>query len=170
MGRAAVRPMWHVAVFLILLVASVGYAFWRGGPPERIGAAVLLGGTLASFFAVSGAHARWLNLETGLLIVDAAMLAAILILLVRANRLWPIPMAALLIVQVAGHFLKTLDPHIYPFLYWLTSSLWSYLVTAILIVATHNHRRRLKKFGQDISWNASSRRSSANDRAISREP
>ncbi len=144
--------MWHVAVFLILLVASVGYAFWRGGSPERIGAAVLLGGTLASFFAVSGAHARWLNLETGLLIVDAAM------------------MAALLIVQVAGHFLKTLDPHIYPFLYWLTSSLWSYLVTAILIVATHNHRRRLKKFGQDISWNASSRRSSASDRAISREP
>ena len=162
--------MWHVTVFLILLVASVGYAFWRGGIPERIGAAVVLGGTLASVFAVSGAHARWLNLETGLLIVDATMLAVILILVVRANRLWPIPMAALLIVQVAGHFLKTLDPQIYPFLDWLTRSLWSYLVVGILIVATYNHRRRLKKHGQDASWNASSPRSSANDRAISREP
>jgi hypothetical protein len=37
-------------------------------------------------------------------------------------------MAALLIVQVAGHFLKTLDPQIYPFLYWLTAAcgaIWS---------------------------------------------
>jgi len=153
--------MWHVAAFLLLLVVSTVYALWRGGAPERIGAAVVLGGTLASFFAVSGAHARWLNLETGLLIVDATMLAAILILVVRANRLWPIPMAALLIVQVAGHFLKTLDPHIYPFLYWLTSSLWSYLILAILIVATRNHRRRLKRRGRDPSWNGSSPPSSA---------
>lgn len=148
--------MWHVAAFLLLLVVSTVYALWRGGAPERIGAAVVLGGTLASFFAVSGAHARWLNLETGLLIVDATMLAAILILVVRANRLWPIPMAALLIVQVAGHFLKTLDPHIYPFLYWLTSSLWSYLILVILIVATRNHRRRLKLRGRDPSWSGSS--------------
>lgn len=161
--------MWHVAAFLILLVVSTGYAFWRGGAPERIGAAVVLGGTLASFFAVSGARARWLNLETGLLVVDATMLAAILILVVRANRLWPIPMAALLIVQVAGHFLKTLDPHIYPFLYWLTSSLWSYLVVAILMVATRNHRRRRKIRGQDPSWNASFSHSSASGPATSPE-
>ncbi len=161
--------MWHVAAFLILLLMSTGYAFWRGGTPERIGAAVVLGGTLASFFAVSGARARWLNLETGLLIVDATMLATVLILVVRANRLWPIPMAALLVVQVAGHFLKTLDPHIYPFLYWLTSSLWSYLVLAILIVATRNHRRRLKIQGRDPSWNASFSPSSTTGPATPRE-
>lgn len=159
--------MWHVLAFLILLLASAIYAFWRGGAPERIGAAVVLAGTVASFFAVSGAGARWLNLETGLLIVDATMLAAILILVVRANRLWPIPMAALLIVQVSGHFLKTLDPQIYPFLYWLTSSLWSYLILGILIVATRNHRARLKKQGWDASWSSSSPRSLAIDPAPS---
>jgi len=152
--------MWHVIPFLVLLLGSVTYALWRGGAPERIAAGTVLAGTLASSFAVSGARLRWLDLETGLLIVDATMLAVLLLLVIHANRLWPIPMAALLIVQVAGHILRTLDPHLYPFLYWLTNSLWSYLVVFLLIPASRNHRVRLKRLGHDVSWNGSWRRSS----------
>jgi hypothetical protein len=151
--------MWHIFLFLLLLLGSAGYALWRGGAPEQIAAVNVIAGTAGSIIAASRAPIRWMNVEVGLLAIDTMMLAVVILLLIRANRLWPIFMAAMLIDQIAGHFLRALDPHLYPFLYWLTSSLWSYLVLITLVIATRGHRLRLKRFGRDESWASSSRMS-----------
>jgi hypothetical protein len=155
----------HVLVFLLLLLFGSAYALWRGGAPERLGAGIILAGVVASALVASGASHRWNSVEFGLLLVDATVLVAFIALLVRANRLWPILMTSLLTLQVAGHFLKGMDPHLYPFLYWMTSSLWGYLMVVVLIAGTYLHRSRLRRLGHDASWNSSWRLSAASDPA-----
>jgi hypothetical protein len=144
--------MWHVFLYLALLLGSAAYSLWRGGAPERIAACSILVGTVAAVLTVSAPGLRWIKVEWSLLAIDATILAILLILVVRANRLWPMFMAALLIDQVAGHVLRALDTQLYPFLYWLTASMWGYLVLITLVIGTRNHRLRMKRSGRDESW------------------
>lgn len=148
--------MSHVALFLLLWASCSAYALWRGGAPERVAAGIIIAGVAASAVAASGPGHRWNDVELGLLLVDGLMLAGFIVLIVRANRLWPIAMTALMIVQVTGHLLKGLDPQLYPFLYWMTSSIWSYLVVLLQVPAVWLHQKRLRTHGHDVSWNNSS--------------
>lgn len=160
--------MTHVQIFLLLLVTSLTYALWRGGAPERVTAAVFIAGACGSAFAASPRAARWASVELGVLAVDAAMLIVLLIVMIKANRLWPIILVGLQVIQVAGHLLKGLDPKLFPFLYWMTSAIWSYAMVAVLVMATFLHSARLRQHGHDAPWNGSSPRSSEPDRSASR--
>ncbi|UYY57030.1 hypothetical protein [Sphingomonas sp. S2-65] len=157
----------HVQIFLLLLLASLSYAFWRGGAPERTTAAIFIAGAVGSALAASPAAARWANVELGVLAVDAAMLIAFLALMIKANRLWPILLMGLQTVQVAGHLLRMLDPKLFPFLYWVTSAFWSYAMVVLLVIATFLHSARLRHRGHDAPWSSSSGPSSTPARETS---
>ena len=83
-------------LFSALLVVSSGYAFVKGGRPEQIGAATLLGGAGLSVLAASPAIHRFENVETGILLTDLAILGIFLWLSLRSNRFWPMWVAAML--------------------------------------------------------------------------
>jgi len=153
--------MLPIAVFYVMLACTCVYALAKGGAPERLGAAVFIAGFLLSRAAISARPARFMSVELGVLAVDLAMLAALLVLALRAERFWPIWMTALHIVSTAGHALRAFDPAIVPLAYAFAMAFWSYPMLLLLVAATWCHQRRLKRNGVDISWSSSFARSEA---------
>lgn len=145
--------MVNTLVYLALLFGCWFYAEWRGGPPERIGAAILTVGSLLTFAALLSERAAvYRSLEVGVFLVDVATFLAFLVLALRADRLWPLCITALQIVGTAGHAVKLVDPQVLPYAYAFALRLWGYPMILLLVVGTWNHQKRLAKFGVDKSW------------------
>lgn len=149
----------NYVIFDVLFLACCIYAIWWGGAPERIGAAIYLMGVLFTQVAASGAAARFSSVEVGILVVDVAMLLALLVLTVCAERFWPIWVTALHAISTAVHAVKLADPEVIRWAYAFALAFWSYPMLALLAWGTWNHQKRLAKFGVDKSWSSSSGRS-----------
>lgn len=143
-----------VLFFYFCLLACCTYALWRGGAAERIGAGIFIAGFILT--GVASWRPNFRSIDVGIFTVDTLMMVAFLILATRSTRYWPIWMAALQAVQVAGHFSRLADQAMIPWVYAVAQALWSYPMMALLILATWRHHRRLKAFGTDSSWRPSS--------------
>lgn len=144
--------------FLLLLFGVCAYALWRGGQPERLVAAVFLLGAVLSGF-VQGPQWQWRGVEIGILTIDATMLVLLVWIALRADRYWPIAVAAMQVLQVVGHLLKLADPRMLPLLYWISNVVWAYPMIAVLGLGTLRHRNRVKRSGAERHWSVSSPRS-----------
>jgi hypothetical protein len=143
-----------VLLFLGLWLGVCGYALWRGGQSERFVAGLfLLAFPLGAFI---NAKFRTEGLQVGSLSVDLTMLVLLVAIALRANRYWPIGIAAMQLLQVMGHVLKLADPHMLPLLYWLSSVVWAYPMLILLALGTVRHRNREKRLGPEPSWSSSS--------------
>lgn len=138
--------------FNALLMACCGYALWRGGAPERIGAAIILFGTALTVVAASGSANRFGSVEVGIFVVDVAGSVAFLILALRAERFWPLWMTALQAIETAGHAVKLVDPIVMRWAYAFVLAIWMYPMLVLLAVGTWRHQTRLTRFGEDRSW------------------
>jgi hypothetical protein len=142
----------NVILFYSALIAGCAYALARGGSPERIGAGILIAGTMLSGLVASSARPGFLVMEAGILLVDTAMLVAFLVLALRSRRYWPLWMTALFAVQAAGHLAKLANPAMMPWAYAVAQGIWSYPIIAVLVIGTRRHQRRLASQGADASW------------------
>lgn len=132
-------------VFLPVLLAVCLYAWWRGGPDERIVAAACLAGTAATLLVVSPLRYRYANVEEGLLLVDAAVLAGFVTVALRSKRFWPLWVAGLQLTTFIGHVLKGVDQDLLPRAYGAALQFWSYPILLILAIGTYRqHQRRLQ--------------------------
>jgi hypothetical protein len=139
--------------FALLLCAACGYALWKGGQPERLTAAALVIGVVFTDYVDSPVGpVRWTSLETGVLLVDVAVLIAWGAIALRAERFWPIWFTAMHAIAVAGHAIKILDPDFIRLGYAFAIAFWSYPMLLILAGATWCHRRRLARYGADPDW------------------
>lgn len=146
------------AYLTILLVCWV-YAMLKGGAPERIGASVIGLGSVLSLVAASSPGARFGSVEVGVFLVDVAAFAVFLGLALRAERHWPLWVAALQAIGTAGHAAKLADPKVIPLAYAFVLAFWVYPMLLLVVMGTWQHQRRLAKFGADKSWSSSSGRS-----------
>jgi len=96
------QPITLVATFASLTVYFV--AIWRGGGPERAGAAILFAAFLLDevYHMAAGPH-QFEVFDPDELAIDLFSLAAFAVLAIRANRLWPMLAAALQLMAVVGH-------------------------------------------------------------------
>jgi hypothetical protein len=147
--------MLKFVVFNALLLVCCGYAFLRGGAPERIGAGIYLFGTALTVAAAWESSNRFGSLEVGILVVDIAALAAFVVLALRANRFWPLWVAALQLLATAGHLAKLLEPNMIRWAYAFLLGAGSYPTLLLFALGTFRHQQRLKKFGVDRSWSSS---------------
>jgi hypothetical protein len=145
-------------IFDVLFLACCIYALWLGGAPERVGAAIYLMAVMFTQVEASGAASRFNSVEEGILVVDVAMLLALLILTVRAERFWPIWVTALHAISTAAHAVKLADPDVIRWAYAFALAFWSYPMLFLLALGTWNHQKRLTKYGVDKSWSTSSDR------------
>jgi hypothetical protein len=143
-----------LVAFLAFWLVSCGYALISGGIPERIAAGIFLLAFPASRLAFS---LGWsvAGLSLGVLIVDLAMLLPMLWIALKANRLWPIPMAAMQALQILGHVLKLADPTMLPLLYWLSRIAWAYPMLVLLVLGTLRHANRERRLGAEQPWSSS---------------
>lgn len=148
------RPGWpplNMVVYNMLLIGCCAFALWRGGPPEKIGAIVL---TVASFltFGVASDSETFQSVEAGISVVDLLCLIAFLALALRADRFWPLWVAALQLMGTAGHAARFVDPDIVDRTYAFMLAVWAYPMILLMFVGTLRHRQRLTQFGSDRSW------------------
>lgn len=135
--------MLPLPVYYALLTLCLTYALMRGGPPERIGAAIIAIGSVISAALVWGRadHHRWV--ETGVLLIDVACFAAFTMLALRADRFWPLWVSALAGLGILGHVGRWyLGPGIGRGAYIISLVLWSYPILVVIAIGTLNHQRR----------------------------
>jgi hypothetical protein len=134
----------HQYIFRALLIVSCGYALWRGRSDERIVALVCLGATLASRVVFSPLSVRYTGVETGLLIIDVAVLASFVLVALRSPRFWPLWVAGLQLTTSMAHLMKAIDIDLLPIAYGAAIALWSYPILIILAVGTWRGHRRMR--------------------------
>lgn len=153
---------WYFRSFFLL---CCGYAWWRGGGPERSAATIIFVGVVLTRMAMGPWTGRWTSVENGVLIVDVAVLLALLAVALKAERFWPLWLTALHLLGIAGHLVKMLDPVLIRWGYAFLIAIWSYPMLALLVLATWSHQRRLARFGADRSWSIFSVPSGATPKA-----
>lgn len=144
--------MLRLALFIALLLACCGYALARGGTPERIVAASLLTAYVATILGYAELSIRFDQVEVAVLAVDGLLLAVLVAVALRADRLWPLMVAGLHLASVGAHLLKIFDINMIRVTYALLIAVWSYPMLVLLALGTWRHRRRLQSQGYDLAW------------------
>lgn len=148
------QPGWpplNMVVFPTLLIGCCSYALWRGGQPEKIVAIVLTSGCFLTTGAASHSGG-FQSVESGILAVDLICLVGLVAIALRADRFWPLWMAAFQLIGTAGHAVRLVDATIVPTTYAFMLAIWAYPMIVLLIAGTWRHRKRLARFGFDRSW------------------
>ena len=153
-------------LFIALLVGTALYAFRGGGRPERWTAGLFIGAGLLTLLVHSPWPARYVGLETSVLVVDLALLVCLLTIALHADRFWPLLMASFQAMAVAAHAAKALDLRLGAGAYQQALVFWSYATLPLLVLAVWRHHRR-KRLGRELrdwsSYSASKKRSSRTD-------
>ena len=143
----------EVSLTLMVLAAVGSIVFRRGGPPERIAAAVILVWFLTDIsyhllFGPSG----FVTVDPVHLVLDGVELAAILWLALRANRMWPMWAAGAQLICVAGHFAAYIEPGGMRRAYWAMTQIPPLMQVIALLLGAAFHARRLRRVGPYRSW------------------
>ena len=94
-------PPPNVVVYNLLLMTCWIYTILRGGAPERLGTTILAISSRLTVAAIpAGPDSN--SSRSGALVVDLLCLAAFVILALRADRFWPLWVAALQLLGVAS--------------------------------------------------------------------
>lgn len=95
---------------LLAVVLTTAYAFWRGGPTERLGGAVMLAGWLATPFLLDLTP---VGLDPyAILAIDLVMFGAIAAIALTSDRYWPMAVAAFFLLGAALHLAQLIDPQV----------------------------------------------------------
>lgn len=132
-------------IFVALLAAVVLYAFRRGGAPERWTAAMFVVAGTATLALHSPWPARYVGLETSVLVIDVTLLSGLMVVAVRADRFWPLAMAAFQTMAVGAHAAKALDLRLGAGAYQQALVFWSYATLPLLALAVWRRGRRIAR-------------------------
>lgn len=134
--------MINVAVFYSCLLALVLYATARGGGPERAAAAILALSAVADTVVLQFVGSLFEQWVPALLLLDAVTLGAITYLALRAERHWPMLMAAFLLVGVELQIGVWMAWRIHGQIYKLAHAYSAYPVMLVLLVGIYRHAQR----------------------------
>jgi hypothetical protein len=141
-----------IAIFAIFILAGV-IAWKRGGPPERFATAIIVTWIAADasyhlMFGPSGFD----RVDPVHLVLDGAMLGAIVWLALRANRVWPLFAAAAQLMCFSSHIAVMITPEGARRAYWAMSQLPQYIQLTALLAGAAAHARRERLIGPYRSW------------------
>lgn len=125
------QQFWVLAIGLVC-----GFALWRGGRPEKLVAVAYLMAWL--FTPISHAAHHWVGPQWGVLVIDGLLLAWLITVALRSDRLWPLFAAGFHLVGVVTHLAMAVDPSVAPLPYYRGLVIWSYLSLVPLALGTWN--------------------------------
>jgi uncharacterized protein YjeT (DUF2065 family) len=143
----------QVVLFSLIIVGSAALAYGKGGPPERITAAVIVSWALADtvyhlIFGPSGFQ----SVDPVHVVLDGSELVAVMWLALKANRVWPLWVAAAQLICVLGHIGAFVYPHGMRRAYWAMTQLPQYIMLTALLLGALAHVRRVRRVGRYRSW------------------
>jgi len=143
----------EVLLALTVVLAAAFVAVARGGPPERLAAAIIVCWIAADvayhlMFGPSGFD----RVDPVHLVLDGGELVAIVGLALRANRMWPLWAAAAQLICVSGHIAIFISPEGMRRAYWALTQLPQYIQLTALLLGAVAHARRFEQIGPYRSW------------------
>ncbi|MGJ8481961.1 hypothetical protein [Sphingobium yanoikuyae] len=144
--------MTAIAAFLLLVAVLATHAGCRGGAPERLAAAAMLVATIATSLTNMKVALAFRDVQWSIVWIDAALLAALLAIALRANRFWPLWVAAIQCLALAAHAARAFDAGILPLAYWWIVGKLSYPMLLLLIIGTERHHQRRRQGHRDPAW------------------
>lgn len=146
-----------VQVLLVVSLITLGAfaAYSRGGPPERFAAVFLAGPVLADavyhlLFGPSGFD----RVDPWHVFLDLTILGFVMWLALRANRVWPLFVAAAQLLSVTGHIAVIVQPDGMRRAYWAMTQLPQYIQLTALLAGAAAHAKRERLLGPYRSWRA----------------
>ena len=142
-----------ISFFLTLMVICCGYAFLRGGAPERIAA-----GLQVAAYAATLAMRRLIDLTDfravgfGSAAVDGVLLVALFVVAWRSTRYWPLWITGWQSAAMVAHLAKLIDPTMRSSGYALQAQVWAYPMLIATAIAAWRHQARLAAGDPDPSW------------------
>ena len=118
---------------LAVLFASCIVAFKWGGFDERFAAGAFVVATLVSRLVN---HSGYGSTEMGVLMVDVALLATLLVLALRSDRFWPMWATAFQLVGTTVHVASMTESSTYAWAYAVGLIFWSYPVMIALMAGS----------------------------------
>ena len=134
--------MHRYILFWAILLISCGYALWRGRRYERIAAIVFLSASTVSVAGHLLFEVRYESIDVGEVVVDSAVLIAVMIIALVSDRFWPLWIAGLQLVDSMAHFMKVIDVHLPPWGYAIAERFWSYPILIVLFIGAWRQHRR----------------------------
>jgi hypothetical protein len=129
-------------IYLLALVSVCSYAGWMGGWPERVGAGIMVAGSILSVVAAMSFYPGWRSPEAGIFIVDLLVLAAFANLALYSDRFWPIWVTSFHLIAVTIHLASLADRSVAAMAYASAQEFWAYPMLMGIAAGTWNHRRR----------------------------
>lgn len=130
--------------YLFVLIAVASYAGWQGGWPERIGAAIMVVGSILTVIAAMSFYPGWQTPQAGIFIVDLLVLAAFANLALNSDRYWPLWVTSFHLIAVTIHLATLADRSVAALPYAWAAEFWAYPMLVGIAVGTWNHRRRAR--------------------------
>ena len=126
-------------IFDVVMIATCFTALWYGRNSERCTAVVLVCAAVASLLASSS---RFFQPESGIMLIDLALLSYLIWLAMRSDRFWPLYAAGFQIIDTLIHVARITDDSIFQSAYATGQILWSYPVLLTLAAGTWFEARR----------------------------
>lgn len=141
-----------ITIFYVVLIAALGYVLRRGGAPERIVAALFVVAAVATSIVPFDYKSTFHILNWGVLAVDLTLFACLLLVALRANRFWPIWLAAFQLVELGIHGVRAYDANLWAIVYGRAIGLIAYPMMLLLVIGTNRHRQRVMMSGAESAW------------------
>ena len=142
-------------VFLTLTAFATAsfYALWRGGPPERLAAKIIIVWMMVDFtyhqiFGPSG----FVQVDPAHLLIDGLELGALIYVALNANRIWPLWAAAAQLMTFSAHIVALIDEGGMRRAYWAMMQLPLYIQLIALACGVLFHDLRYRRIGHYRSW------------------
>lgn len=158
-----------VLIINFVFVGLLGAATLRwGAAPERICVATLFAVTFGDpvYHILIERAPVYGSVDLGHLAIDVGVAAIFVAVALRANRVYPLWLAAFQLVSVLSHFAREVTASFPKLAYGLMSYGPFYIILLIMTGGLVFHARRTKYLGRYRSW----RSSSSPSRAAGREP
>lgn len=149
---------WLLIINLVFVGAlSVATLRWGAGP-ERICVATLFVMTYgdAAYHAILGQGPVYGSVDIGHFLIDIGVAAVFIGVALRANRVYPLWLAAFQLVSVISHFAREVTETFPKLAYGLMTYVPYYVVLLIMAGGLWQHARRTSRHGPYRSWRPSS--------------
>ena len=147
------RAIPQYALFLLVFLAALR---WGDGPEKASGAWILTLplGELA-YHGILGPEYQTSSTDFGHFAMNSAIAAGFLAIALKANRRYPLWLAAFQLVSVFGHFVRIPMRDLDGAAYLILVTAPSYCLIATLAIGIFRHHRRKAIFGEYRSWRRS---------------
>ena len=128
--------------YFIVLAMVCAYAFLRGQAESRVAASICAVASIASVIVMSPLAGRYSRVESGVFIVDLAVLIGFTAIALRSDRFWPLWVAGLQLTTILAHLFKAIQFVPIPQVYAVAARFWVYPIFLIIVIGTWRSHQR----------------------------